>query len=327
MKRRGFGLLAVVALASPKLVLAQGNKPWRVGLLYFGTRRSAAETGRYAAFLQGMRDAGHVEGRDFVMHTVYADGAMERLPVLAAEMIRLSPHVIVSTLSTMHRVMAKATSTIPIVMTVEADPLKDGLVKTLARPGGNITGLTSINAELSRKYFEVLADTIPRISRVGVLFSATNVGHPDQLKNLKETIAAFRATANAIGVRVAPDLAAAAEAFVRWKADAAVVLADGLFVENARQLAELAAKHRLPFMYPTSEHPDAGGLMSYGADIRLSYRRAAYYVDRIMKGAKPADLPIEQPSKFELVINLRAAKHLGLDIPQRVLFRADRVIE
>jgi putative ABC transport system substrate-binding protein len=227
----------------------------------------------------------------------------------------------------MHRVMQKATSTIPIVITVSFDPVKEGLARSLARPGGNITGLTSSNAELSRKYLEVLSDTMPLLSRIHVLFTTSNPTHTDQLSNVRAAAGAAGIQVKAFDVATSQDIDAAFADIARFRSNAVIILADGLFIQHARQLAELALKHKLPMMYGTSEFPEAGGLMSYGPDIRNNYRRAATYVDRILKGAKPADLPIEQPSKFELVFNLKTAKALGVQIPKAMLFRADRVIE
>jgi putative ABC transport system substrate-binding protein len=227
----------------------------------------------------------------------------------------------------MHRVMQKATSTIPIVITVSFDPVKEGLARSLAHPGGNITGLTSSNAELSRKYLEVLSDTMPSLSRIHVLFTKSNPTHTDQLSNVSAAAGAAGIQVKAFDVATSQDIDAAFADIARFRPNAVIILADGLFIEHARRLAELALKHKLPMMYGTSEFPEAGGLMSYGPDIRNNYRRAATYVDRILKGAKPADLPIEQPSKFELVFNLKTAKALRLQIPKAMLFRADRVIE
>jgi putative ABC transport system substrate-binding protein len=321
----GFG---ATLLAGPLSALAQQqSKPWRIGFFYFGSRQSTIETGRYAAFLQGMREVGYIEEKHFVVEARYADGDAERFPAVAAELVRSKVDVIVSTAIPMHRVMQKATSTIPIVITVSFDPVKEGLARSLAHPGGNITGLTSSNAELSRKYLEVLSDTMPSLSRIHVLFTKSNPTHTDQLSNVSAAAGAAGIQVKAFDVATSQDIDAAFADIARFRPNAVIILADGLFIEHARRLAELALKHKLPMMYGTSEFPEAGGLMSYGPDIRNNYRRAATYVDRILKGAKPADLPIEQPSKFELVFNLKTAKALRLQIPKAMLFRADRVIE
>jgi len=328
VKRRQ--LLAAVCggvLAAPFAALAQQSKLWRVGFFYFGTRQSAIETGRYAAFMQGMREAGYVEGKNFLVEARYADGNVERYPGMAAELVRSKVDVIVSTSTAMHRVMQKATSTVPIVITVSSDPVKEGLAASLSRPGGNVTGLASSNAELSRKYLEVLSDTMPSLSRIHILFTTANPTHADQLKNVVAAAGKAGIKVQAFDVARSQDIDAAFADIARSRPDAALVLADSVFIQHARKLADFALKQRLPTMFGISEFPEAGGLMSYGPDIRDNYRRAARYVDRILKGAKPADLPIEQPSKFELVINLKTAKAIGVQIPKSMLFRADRVIE
>jgi putative ABC transport system substrate-binding protein len=318
----GSALLIVAWPAS-----AQQGRLWRVGFFYFGSRQSATETGRYAAFLQGMREAGYAEGKNFVLEARFADGDRERYAATAAELLRSKVDVIVSTTTPMHRVMQKATSTVPIVITVSPDPVKEGLAASLSRPGGNITGMASSNAELSRKYLEVLSDALPSLSRIYVLFSTVNQTHADQLKNVRAAAAKAGIKVQAIDVATEADIDGAFADIARSRPDAALVLADSVFIQHARKLAEFALKQRLPTMFGISEFPEAGGLMSYGPDIRDNYRRAARYVDRILKGAKPADLPIEQPSKFELIINLKTAKAIGVDIPKAMLFRADRVIE
>ena len=318
------GLLAAAPLAAwPQA----DSRPRRIGFFYFGSRQSATETGRYAAFLQGMRDAGYAEGKHFVVEARFADGDGGRYAPMATELLRSKVDVIVSTSTSMHRVMQQATSTVPIVITVSPDPVKEGLAASLSHPGGNITGMASSNAELSRKYLEVLSDSLPRLSRIYVLFTTTNRTHADQLKNVRAAAAKAGVTVQAIDVPKERDIDGAFADIARARPDAALILADSVFIQHTHKLAELALKQRLPTMYGISEFPEAGGLMSYGPDIRDNYRREARYVVQILKGAKPADLPIEQPSKFELVINLKTAKAIGVEIPKSMLFRADRVIE
>ena len=207
------------------------------------------------------------------------------------------------------------------------DPVKEGLARSLARPGGNITGLATSNAELSRKYLEVLSDTMPSLSRIHVVLTTSNPTHTDQLGNVRAAARKAGIRVKAFDVATSRDINAAFADIARFRPNAVIILGDGLFVQHAQQFAEFALKHKLPTMFSASEFPEAGGLMSYGPDIRDNFRRAASYVDRILKGAKPADLPIEQPSKFELVFNLKTAKALGVQIPKAMLFRADRVIE
>jgi len=320
-------LLAAAALFAGVPALAQQARVARVGLLYFGTRQSAAETGRYDAFLQGMREAGYVDGRNLVIETRFGDGDPARYPAMVDEMLRAKVDVIVSTTTPMHRVAQKATRTVPIVITVSPDPVSEGLAASLSRPGGNITGLASSNAELSRKYLEVLSDAVPSLSRIQALISKNNQTHATQLRNVE-------AAAAKVGIRVHPfevaderDIERAFAESARSRPQALLILADSIFIQHARKLADLARRERLPTMGAIAEYTEAGALMSYGPDIRDNYRRAAKYVDQILKGAKPGELPIEQPSKFELVINLKTAKAIGLKFPKAMLFRADRVIE
>jgi putative tryptophan/tyrosine transport system substrate-binding protein len=307
--------------------LAQRQRPWRIGFLYVGSKQSALETGRWPAFLRSMLELGHIEGRDFIVEARYADAKEEGYRRHAAELVQSGVDVIVSTATPIHRELQRLTNTIPIVMTVSPDPIGEGLARSLGRPGGNITGITSSNAELSLKYYELLSASVPKIRRIGVLMTTPNGNHLQQLKNVEAGIQAKGIPVVSSDVRKADDLEAAVRRLTNENVDAVIILADGLFVQHARQLAALALRHRLPTIYGTNEFPMAGGMMSYGPDIRDNYRRAAVYVDKILKGSKPADLPIEQPTRFELTINMRTVKALGLQIPAPVLLRADRVIE
>jgi putative tryptophan/tyrosine transport system substrate-binding protein len=327
--RRSFLLLGIGALwgGMAPAALGQPAKPWRIGFIYVGTRQSAMETGRYDAFLAGMRELGHVEGRDFIIHAKYSDADEQRYRLHSAALIQEKVDLIVSTATPIHRVLRELTSTIPIVITVSPDPVGEGLAASLARPGGNVTGLTSSNAELSWKYFELLSASVPKIARIGVLYNSANATHPRQLKNAEAAIRPKNVTVVSADARRAGDIPGAIGSLARERVDAAIILADGLFVQQAGQVAELAVKHRLPTIYGTSEYPLAGGMMSYGPDIAANYRRAAYYVDRILKGAKPGELPIEQPTRFDLVINVKAALAVGVRIPASLLARADRVID
>jgi putative ABC transport system substrate-binding protein len=273
-----------------------------------------------------MRELGHVEGKDYVIHAKYSEADERRYRQHAAELIQERVDVIVSTATPIHRVLRQLTSTIPIVITVSPDPVGEGLAASLARPGGNVTGVTSSNAELSWKYFELLSASVPKIARIGVLYNSANTTHPSQLKNAEAAIRPKNVTVVSADARKPDDIPGAMAALVRERIDAAIILADGLFVQQARQVAELAIKHRLPTIYGTSEYPLAGGMMSYGPDIAANYRRVAYYADRILKGAKTGELPIEQPTRFDLVINVKAARAVGVRIPPSLLARADRII-
>jgi len=306
---------------------AQAQRRWRIGLVYVGSKQSAFETGRWPAFLQAMRELGYLEGRDFVVEARYADAKEEGYRRYAAELVQANVDVILSTATPIHRELKRLTRTIPIVMTVSPDPVGEGLATSLARPGGNITGITSSNAELSLKYYELLSASVPKISRIGVLLTTTNGTHPQQLKNVEAAIQPKGIAIVSSDVRKADELEAAVARLASEKVHGVIILADGLFVQHARRLAALTLRHRLATIYGTSEYPFAGGMMSYGPDITENYRRAAVYVDKILKGAKPADLPIEQPTRFELTINMRTVKALGLQIPPSLLLRAERVLQ
>jgi putative ABC transport system substrate-binding protein len=320
-------VFAASALFVPFAVPAQPRKPARIGFLYFGSRQSATDTGRYAAFLRGMRDVGYEEGKDFVVEARYGNGKGERLAGLAADLLKLKVDVIVATGTPAAQAAQRATSTLPIVITVSADPVADGFALTLAKPGGNITGLSASSPDLGDKYFEILLASIPKLARVAVLLNPANHSHAGQLRRMRE--AAQKAGVRALAAEGAtPEgLAAAFAAMESQGADACIILPDTFFVQQVAQLAKLAADRRLPSIYLTREYPEAGGMMSFGPDINDNFRRAASYVERILKGAQPQNLPIEQPAKFELVVNLKTAKALGVRIPPPLLVRADRVIE
>ena len=283
------------------------------------------------AFRQGLRDLGYVEGRNLVIENREAEGKADRLPVLAAELVALKVDVIVAAPGTGGpRVAMQATRTIPIVFIAAGDPVGSGLVTSLARPGGNVTGLSNLAPELVGKRLELLTQAVPGVSRVAVLWFPGALGERTDKDMLKEAEVAARG----LGVRLqfveARDPADFDRAFsdmTRARAGALTVLPSNMFLREHRRLVDLVAKNRLPTVFPWREVVDAGGLMSYGANQPDLFRRAATYVDKILKGAKPGDLPVEQPTKFELVINLKTAKALGLTIPQSVLAHADEVIQ
>ncbi len=271
---------------------------------------------------------GYVEGKNIFIEYRYAEGKLDRLPDLAAELVRLKVDVIVIAGGTPPLLAAKnATRTIPIVFAAGADPVGSGFVTSLARPGGNITGLSLVAPELSGKRLELLKETVPKVSRVAVLLNPTGAA-------IGALSAETQVAAGSLGVQLqllearSPDeLDPAFSAMMRERASALVVTQDAMFIDNLTRIVSLAAKSRLPAIYPNSEYVDAGGLMSYGTIINDLYRRAATYVDKILKGRKPADLPVEQPTKFEFIVNLETAKQIGLTIPPNVLARADRVIK
>jgi len=330
MRRREFitlvGGAAVTGLAAwPVATGAQESKPILIAILLAASAASASS--QLDAFRDAMRQLGYIEGRNVRFEYRFADGVVDQLPRLAAELIALDPNVILSGPLPAHLALQRATSTIPIVMGTGADPVGFGLVKSLARPGGNITGLANFAEELASKQLDLIRQLLPRLSRVGVLINVTNPLHVPQWR---ETQAAATKAAIALmpfEIERAGQLEAAFAMFVQERVDALLVPPDFIFYTDRRLIAELAAAARLPAVYFLRAQVEDGGLMSYGPDLREGFRRAATYVDKILKGAKPGDLPVEQPTKIELVINLKTAKVLGLEIPPQLLARADDVIE
>jgi putative ABC transport system substrate-binding protein len=328
--RRVFiGTVAGGLLAAPFGAEAQqAPRVARIG--YLATDLSAAPHLR-EAFLQGLRDLGYVEGRNLLIEYRDAEGKLERLPALAAELVALKVDVIFAGGGTPSSLAAKqATRTIPIVFPTAADPVTSGLVTSLARPGGNVTGLSAFSPELVGKRLELLKQAVPGVSRVAVLWQPGGQGERTDKDMLKRADVAARALGvrlQVVEVRGPADFDRAFSVMTKARAGALTVLPSNIFSNERRRLVDLAAKNRLPAVYPWREFVDAGGLMAYGANRADGYRRAATYVDKILKGAKPADLPVEQSTKFELVINLKTAKALGLTIPPSLLARADEVIQ
>ena len=326
-RRRFLGALSAGLLAAPRVVEAQtAGKVPQVGLLAPRSRSDAAPF--VDAFLQGLRELGWVQGKNIGIEYRFAQGRLDRLPALAAELVHLKVDVILAGSTPPVLAAKKATSTIPIVMATSADPVELGLVASLARPGGNVTGLSfSVGLETVNKGLELLKETAPKARRVAVLSNPDNPGNALGIKNIKLTAQSLALQPQFLEVRGPNEFEAAFAAMARARAEALFVVPDSVFGFHRTRLQELAAKSRLPAMYGSREHTEAGGLMSYAVDLRDSFRRSATYVDKILKGAKPADLPVEQPTKFELVINLKTAKALGLMIPPSVLLRADHIIE
>ena len=306
----------------------QATKVARIG--YLSVNLAAAPPNLHEAFRQGLRDLGYVEGRNVVIEYRDADGKPERLSRLAAELVALKVDVIMAGSTPNARAAKQATTTIPIVFLSGGDPVRDGLVSSLARPGGNLTGLSSLSPERVGKYLELLTLAVPRVSRVAVLWQPGSADERAQRDQLKEAEVAARA----LGMRLQfaeargpGDFDRAFSEMVRARAAALILLGHVGFFSERRHLVDLTAKNRLPAVYAAREFVDAGGLMSYAVNFQDVFRRCAVYVDKILKGAKPGDLPVEEPTKFELVINLKAAKALGLTMPPSLLQRADRVIE
>jgi putative tryptophan/tyrosine transport system substrate-binding protein len=327
MKRRAF--LAMVPgslLAAPLAARGQqaANSP-RLGFL--SSSSSERDKPRLTAFLKGLRELGYSEGRNIFIEQRYAGGRFEMLPELAAELVRLKVDILVVSGAPASNAARNATSIIPIVMTDVSDPVGIGLVASLPRPGGNVTGLSDFNAGVVAKRLELLKEVVPSVLRVGVLLNPANPSNPLQMKLTQAAAPALGVTLLPLEAKGPEDIDRAFTAMREERTGALLVFGDPMLGSNNRRIVELAAKARLPATYSRREMADAGGLMSYGAKFTDLSRRAATYVDKILKGAKPGDLPVEQPTKFELVINLKTAKALGLTIPQSVLLRADEVIQ
>ena len=303
----------------------QGAKIPRVGILWV---YSPSVGSAFAdAFRQGLRGLGYVEGRTILLEERWAEGKFDRLPSLAGELVRLNVDVIVTASTPAVQAAQQATRTIPIVMTLVTDPVESGIVASLARPGGNITGLSLMHPELTGKRLALLKEVVPKVRRVGVFWSAATPSYRLLLSETETAARSLRLQLYVVEVRGPTDFDNAFSAITRDRVGALVLLPDVLFRNQQKRILDLAAKHQLPAMYWSRELVDAGGLMAYGANIPDQYRQAATVVDKILKGAKPGDLPIEQPAKLELVINVKTAKALRLTIPQSVLVRADYVVE
>jgi putative ABC transport system substrate-binding protein len=326
----GLSIIAFVLVVGG--AVAQAQQPKKVPRIgYLTSRASASDSTRSDAIRLALRELGYVEGQDIAIEYRYADGKLDRLPELAAELVRLKVDIIVVAGGDPEvRVAKNATKTIPIIMVgAGRDPVRAGLVESLARPGGNVTGITLLSRELGGKRLELLKEAVPKVARVAVLYDPTI---PGTTREVKEDLPV---AARALGLTIQPWEVRAADSFERVFAALNKERPDGLYVPgggeligaNGKRIAGFALKSRLPSMYGNREYVNAGGLISYGADQADSYRLIAVYVDKILKGSKPADLPVEQPTKFELVINLKTAKQIGLTIPPNVLARADRVIK
>jgi putative ABC transport system substrate-binding protein len=330
MGKKAIGVLLIgLALASVHLAEAQQtNRVPRIGWLVTGVPSSSSSSLSLEAFRQGLRDLGYIEGKNIQIESRYAEGKLDRLPSLVAELVQSKVDVLISGTLVAIRAAKQATNTIPIVMVLSVDPVATGLVDSLARPGGNITGLTNLARDLSGKRLELFKEVVPGISHVGMLRDADD---PSAAIGFKE----YEAVARALKVQLQslevhgpnPDLEGAFQAAAKGRANALITIRGSLFNRYPKRIADLAIKNRLPLMFERNEYVEAGGLMSYATNDVDQWRRAATYVDKILKGAKPSELPVEQPTKFELVFNLKTAKQIGLTIPPNVLARADKVIK
>ena len=326
MNRRTFlAGTGAVLLAAPLAAEAQpAGKVPRVGFL---TAFAASDVPQWrAGFRQGLRDFGYTEGRNIVIEYRYAEGRPERLPGLAAELVRLKMDIIAAETTPASLAVQHATTTIPIVMTLVADPVESGLISSLARPGGNITGLSLQLPDIAAKRLQLLRDVVPGVSRVGILWNSASPITPPQFRAAQAAAQILGIQLESLGVRVPDDFETAFQAASRRGTGALLILDDFFLTRHLTQIAKLTIKARLPAMAGVTGFAEAGVLVSYGPNFADITRRAVTYVDKILKGAKPGDLPIEQPTKFELVVNLKTAKILGLTIPQSVLQRADEVI-
>jgi putative ABC transport system substrate-binding protein len=326
MNRRDtvLALVTLGALAGLRASLAQPtSRVWRVGFL---SPSSASLSSSYTnAFVKGMRELGYVEGKNLMTEWRFADGMLERLPGLAAELVQLKVDVIVTAGSPAISAAQKATTTIPVVMTSAGDPVGSGFVNSLARPGGNITGLSNMAGDVAPKFIDLLRSVVPKLSRIAMLTPSRTYG---ELSKSVQAAARKEGVKTLVAEASTPqEIENAFAMMVREKADAVFVGSPTVFAQQHRQIAELALKYRMPSLFQDRVTVEAGGLMSYGQKITDNYQRTATYVDKIFKGAKPGDLPVEQPVSFEFVVNLKTAKALGITIPQAVLLRADEVIQ
>jgi putative ABC transport system substrate-binding protein len=329
MNRRTF-LITSLAAALAKPLAARAQKAGamrRVGVLA-NVPLSDPGSGRlWGAFAEALRELGYVEGQSVTIETLSSDGQYDRLPGLAAELVRHKAEVIVAPAAQNVVAARQASNTIPIVMVSVGDPVGNGLVTSLARPGGNVTGTSFLTSEMIGKQLELLTQIVPRVTRLGILSNPANPGHPLMLKEATVAAQSLGAQLQSVQVRGSSDLESAFGSMAQQRADAVFVPWDGTFLVYMSRIVQLAATHRLPALYGQRGYVDAGGLAAYGPSAIESFRRAAGYVDKILKGARPADLPIEQPTKFELVINLKTARTLGLTISQSLLARTDHIIE
>jgi ABC-type uncharacterized transport system substrate-binding protein len=325
---RNLGLFVLALGFLTTVYFAQAQQPTKIPRIGYLLGSPLTTSARREAFSQGLRELGYVEGKNLVIELRSAEGKLDRLPALAAELVRLKVDIIVSAGLGPTRAAKEATNTIPIVMTNEGDPVGTGIVASLARPGGNITGLSTLAPELNGKRLELLKEIVPKSSRVAVFGTSAQPGNAQMLKEVELAAKVFGVQLQYVDVLDPKDIETAFRAAGKGRADAALWLVAGA-ISNARriQLVDLAVKSRIPVIYSGQSFVEAGGLMFYGVNQNDLARRAATYVDKILKGAKPADLPVEQPIKFDFIVNLKAAKQIGLTIPPNVLVRADKVIK
>ena len=324
ISRRAFVAAVASGLLVPSIVAAQG-KVARIGFL--GNSTAALEANLVGPFREGLREHGYVEGQNITVEYRWAEGRYERLPALVQELLAAKVELIVTAGTPAAQAVQRASKTIPLVMVAVGDPIGSGLVASLARPGGNATGLVSIAPDLEGKRIQLLREIVPGLTSIAVLTNPANPFHTVSAEHVRTAASAVQIKASFFPVRAANELEPAFDAMMRQRPGAMVMLADRLFLHHRARIAEFSLKHRLPSVYAYQELVESGGLMSFGPSYPGMHRRAAYFVDRILKGTSPAELPMEQPAKFELVINLRTARVMGLNIPQTVLLQADQILE
>jgi putative tryptophan/tyrosine transport system substrate-binding protein len=326
MKRREFiTLIGGAAVAWPLAARAQETKVPRIGFL--GNSTAALETNLIGPFRDGLRALGYEEGRNIVIEYRWAEGNYERFPSLVAELLASKVDVLVTAGTPASLAIKRATTSVPVVMIAVGDPVGTGLVPSLAQPGGNLTGQSAIAPDLEGKRLELLREVLPKLSHVGMFINSVNPLHTTSLQQARAAAQALRITLQVLDVRASEDLDAAFAAILKERPEALLILADRVFLHNRTSMMDFAAQRRLPNVNAYRELVEAGGLMSFGPSYEEMHRRAATYVDKILKGAKPADLPIEQPTKFTLVVNVKSAKAIGINLPPTLLARADEVIE
>jgi len=319
--------LGAAALSGRAALAQPAQRAVRVAFVYFGTRESASETGRYGAFVQGLRELGYVEGRNLVLDARFAGGSLQGLPALIADATRARPDVVVATGSQVYRALLEAGSTLPVVVTVTVDPLAEGLAQSLAHPAGRFTGLTDTAGLLGPKQLELLAAAVPRLGLAAVLVNPDNGAHSWQLREIEQAAQSIGKRAIAVRARNPREIDAAFAAVATERAQALIVLGDTFFTDELRRIAQMTLAARLPAAHFLRAFAEAGGLLSYGAELIENFHRAATFVDKIVKGAQPGELPFEQPTHYQLVLNLKTAKLLGLSLPQSLLVRADSLLQ
>jgi len=327
MNRRD-AVLALLALgASFRSLAQQQDKVWRIGSLDLGSRKSNVDAGRLVALTEGLRERGYVEGKNLVLEARYADGNVDRLDGLAAELMRQKVDLILSTGNSATRAARRATATIPIVVTAITDPVGEGFAASLARPGGNLTGMSTGVEDTVLKLVELLILAVPKLNRIAVIANPASTSHTPMLSRIDA--AARQAGKQVLPVRVSTpmEIERGFATMARERTDAVIILPDAFLVQQRTQIAGLAVKRRLPSINPFTAYAESGGLMSYGVDLNDNFRRVGIFVEKILKGAKPGEIPFEQPTRYYFVINRKTEKALGITIPQSVLLRADRVIE